>query len=342
MTATPNLVLEGSQWMLAGFPVLGMPDEDRAVKYFSLNPFVPNPQNRCPLECAYCVCHQDAGWHQHPEKFVDLSPEPTLLAQLLDRIFATPEGQAGLPISLCDYSDPFVAVHRQRVLEILNRLIDRDAKNMVYITTKMHPGRAFLDELQAVLARAHRLKVTVFVSLPPLQAGYEVVSVTGRVQLLKDLVSRNIPCCWYLRPLVEEWFDEALMKQLAAQLVPIVKDHIILSGIVMSTEVEEILLARGLVVPDWSSAGVKQPLNAAFEQRLKAILSDAAAAQKVTLGPVMGHRLCGTNGNHAYGCLVCGKQERYCQLFQMHHYGKTIQAIDNQRQEGSLETETAS
>ena len=45
----------------------------------------------------------------------------------------------------------------------------------------------------------------------------------------------------------------------------------------------------------------------------------------------MGHRLCGTNGSHAYGCLMCGKKDRYCQLFQLHHYGETIEAADNQK-----------
>jgi len=337
----PSLILDGSQWMLAGFPVLGMLDEERAVKYFSLNPFVPNSKNRCPLECAYCVCHQDSDWHQHPDKFSHVNPAPTLLAQLLDLILATPEGQAGFPISLCDYSDPFISVHRERVIEIINALIDRDASNMVYITTKMHPGIAFLDALKKVLSRPNRLKVTVFVSLPPLQSGYEAVSVSGRVQLLKDLVAKAIPCCWYLRPLVEEWFDEALMIELSRQLVPIVKDHIILSGIVMSAEVEDILLSRDLVVPRWSDSGVKQHLNPAFEQRLKAILSDAAFVADVSLGPVMGHRLCGTNGNHAYGCLICGKQERHCQLFQIHHYGKTIQSETNQRLKESLQDKNA-
>jgi DNA repair photolyase len=326
--AKDNLVLEGSQWMLEGFPVLGMPDEVRAVKYFSLNPFVPNQENRCPLECAYCVCHQDAGWHQHPEKFEAINPEANLLPQLLNKILETPEGRAGFPISLCDYSDPFISAHRDRVLDILNALIDRNAKNLVYITTKMHPGTAFLNKLQTVLARSNRLKVTVFVSLPPLQPGYEVVSVSKRVQLIKDLVERDIPCCWYLRPLVEEWFDEELMTQLAVQLVPFVKDHIILSSIVMSNEVEKILLEKGLAVPDWSKDGVKQDLSWAFEKRLKKLLKEAAAVTETELGPVMGHRLCGTNGNHAYGCQLCGKKDRYCQLFQNYHYGETIQAID--------------
>ncbi|MBN3887926.1 MAG: hypothetical protein HWQ43_01665 [Nostoc sp. JL31] len=32
-----------------------------------------------------------------------------------------------------------------------------------------------------------------------------------------------------------------------------------------------------------------------------------------------------------YGCLICGKQNRYCQLFQLHHYGETIATEDNQR-----------
>jgi hypothetical protein len=331
MSATNNLKLEESQWMLAGFPVLGMPDEKRAVKYFSLNPFLPNQENRCPLECAYCVCHQDADWHQHPEKFAKVNPEDDLLPQLLDRIFATPEGKAGFPISLCDYSDPFIPAHRNRVLEILNTLIDRNANNMVYITTKVHPGAEFLNALQTVLNRPNRLRVTVFVSLPPLKPGYEIVSTTQRVQLLKDLVARKVPCCWYLRPLVEEWFDEEVMTDLANQLVSVVKDHIILSGVVMSAEVEAILLSKELVVPNWSVSGVKQTLDMAFEQRVRDILSEAAAKAQVSLGPVMGHRLCGTNGNHAYGCLLCGKNDRYCQLFQIHHYGEMIQSADNQR-----------
>jgi DNA repair photolyase len=248
----------------------------------------------------------------------------------VNRIFATPEGQAGFPISLCDYSDPFISVHRDRVLQILQALIDRGMNNMVYITTKMHPGKVFLDRLQALLAQTHQLRVTIFVSLPPLQSGYEVVSVSGRVQLLKDLVERDLPCCWYLRPLVEEWFDLGLMAELARELVPVMKDHIILSGIVMSDEVEAILRAKGLVVPEWSVAGVKQPLDMAFEQRVRGILAEVAEAAGVSLGPVMGHRLCGTNGNHAYGCLICGKQDRYCQLFQLHHYGETIEAQENQ------------
>ena len=75
------------------------------------------------------------------------------------------------------------------------------------------------------------------------------------------------------------------MIELSRQLVPIVKDHIILSGIVMSAEVEDILLSRDLIVPRWSDSGVKQHLNPAFEQRLKAILSDAAFVTDVSLGP---------------------------------------------------------
>jgi len=82
----PSLILDGSQWMLAGFPVLGMPDEERAVKYFSLNPFVPNSKNRCPLECAYCVCHQDSDWHQPPDKFSHVNPAPTLLEPLMKSV----------------------------------------------------------------------------------------------------------------------------------------------------------------------------------------------------------------------------------------------------------------
>lgn len=319
--------------MLAGFPVLGLPDQLRSVKYFSLNPFLPDKQNRCPIECAYCVCHQDSGWHHWPELFANQAAPDTLLEHLLDIVLTSPEGQRGFPISLCDYSDPFIPAHRERVLTILDSLIGRGASNLVYITTKVHPGRRFLDRLKATLDQPHALRPTVFVSLPPIKPGYEIASIDGRVRLLKDLIALGIPCCWYMRPLVEEWYDEALLWRLARELLPHVSHHVILSGIAMSPEVEAELQGRGLVVPDWNRAtpGRKQNLSLKFEQRVRTILSNVAEELTVPLGPVMGHRLCGTNGNHAYGCLLCAKQERYCQLFQNQHYGKTIEAEDSQQ-----------
>jgi DNA repair photolyase len=142
---TNSLDQVDSQFLLAGFPVLGMPDKNRQVKYFSLNPFLPDAKHRCPLNCVYCVCHQDSQWHQNPRQFSGQTLPDGLLSDLLDRIFATPEGQNGFPISLCDYSDPFLPAHRERTLTILNALIDREAANMVYITTKVHPGTALYN-----------------------------------------------------------------------------------------------------------------------------------------------------------------------------------------------------
>ena len=327
------LVCEGSQIFLKGFPVLGLPDSHRAVKYFSLNPFLPDQTNRCPLECAYCVCHQDESWHHHPEVFRGVPAPAPLLDQLLDIILGSPEGQRGFPISLCDYSDPFIPAQRERVLAILDRLIDRGAANLVYITTKAHPGSRFLARLRDTLARPNALRPTVFVSLPPLKPGYERVSVQARVRLIKDLVQLGIPCCWYLRPLTEPWYDEELMWELARELVPHVGHHVVLSGVVMSEEIEAQLLARGLAAPAWDrgAPGRKIYLAPAFEQRLRGILRTVAQQQGLELGPVMGHRLCGTNGNYAYGCLTCAKQERYCQLFQLHHYGAPVARADHGR-----------
>lgn len=324
-----SLIQTGSQWFLEGFPVLGAPDQGREVKYFSLNPFLPDTEHRCPLSCSYCVCHQDASWHHHPERF---NSAPPLIETLLDIILETPEGKRGFPISLCDYSDPFLPIHLPRVLAILRALMARGARNMVYITTKIHPGPKFLAALQALLQGPHGLRVTIFVSLAPLKPGYEEVSVQRRVQLLHDLVALGLPCCWYLRPLVKEWVDEDLLVTLAKQLVGVVKDHIILSGVVMSDEIEAALLQKQLFVPQWdrSRPGRKLLLEPAFELSIRQILSDIARNLAVDLGPIMSHRLCGTNGNHAYGCLICGKQDRYCQLFQIHRYGKTLEGQQNQ------------
>ena len=110
----------------------------------------------------------------------------------------------------------------------------------------------------------------------------------------------------------------------------------------MSEEIEAALAARNLVIPNWdkSQPGRKQNLTLAFELRLRKIISQVAEELNVNLGPIMGHRLCGTNGNHAYGCLICAKQERYCQLFQLHHYGATIEAEDNQKLKALLRRQT--
>lgn len=331
--APSGMEWRGRQLVLAGFPVLGMPDEASAVKYFSLNPFLPDARNRCPLACAYCVCHQDSEWHHHPDRFQNTIPDAQLIDQLLDAIQATQEGRQGQPISLCDYSDPFIPSQRERVLAILEHMIDRGMQNLVYITTKVFPGVQYLQRLRATLARPNSLRTTVFVSLPPLLPGYEPVSVEGRVRLLKELVRLGIPNCWYLRPLVEEWYDEARMWQLARELLPYVSHHVVLSSIVMSDEIAANLHERGLVVPAWTpaDAGRKQPLAPAFERRVRAVLNTVADELQLELGPVMGHRLCGANGGHAYGCLLCAKQDRYCQLFQRTHYGNTIAAANPQQ-----------
>jgi hypothetical protein len=219
------------------------------------------------------------------------------------------------------------------VLTIIDRLIEHKAVNMVYITTKVHPGKVYLARLKSTLAKPNALRPTVFVSLPPLKPSYEDVSIERRVQLLQDLTQLGIPCCWYLRPLVEDWFDETLMWSLARRLLPHVVNHVILSGLIMSDEIETQLAAQNLVVPVWdkSQPGRKQYLSEAFETHLRQIIRQVAEELHVQIGPVMGHRLCGTNGNHAYGCLICAKQERYCQLFQLHHYGATVEAEDNQK-----------
>ena len=322
MSSNERIIRKGSQYLLAGFPVLGLPDEERGTKYFSLNPYLPNENNRCPLQCRYCVCHQDSAWHHHPARFDQLHPPADLNEILLDRIFATREGEAGVPISLCDYSDPFIRAHRDRVLDLLASLIERDASNLVYITTKMHPGLQYLHRLCGTLARSKRLRITVFVSLPPLKQDLELVSIENRVRLIKDLSSLGIPTCWYLRPMTPEWFDDDLLSHLARELLPVVAPHVILSGLILAPEIEASLRMRNLPVP--RKLAPRKQLDPKFEHYVRARLAQLADELDIDLGPVMGHRLCGTNANHAYGCLQCGKQARYCQLYQQHRFGSIV------------------
>ncbi len=291
--------------LLKGFPVLHWPEQEHNVNYFSLNPFLPTQQNRCPLDCGYCVCHQDGQWHHHPEQFTDTEVPEDLVNQLLDQIFTAADGISGFPISFCDYSDPLLPVHQHRLLTTIRALIARDATNMLYITTKFHPGRAFLEALRATLDTPHHLRPTVFVSLAPLKPGYERVSVEKRIELIQDLVRLGIPCCWYLRPLTAEWFDEAQLWSLARQLLPFVAEHTILSGVTMSAAIETSLTEHHLLVPTWEQAhaGVKQEMVPELEQRVRTILREVARELGLTLGPVMAHRVCGVQGNNGYACV---------------------------------------
>jgi DNA repair photolyase len=332
MKSESKISQSGSQYLFDGFSVLGMPDEKRAVKYFSLNPFLPDSNNRCPLGCAYCVCHQDSQWHHNPTYYNGKHLPNSMLENLLDLILQSEEGLAGFPISLCDYADPFIPSHQARVLGIISSLMQRNATNMIYITSKYHPGVKYLDKLKKILELNNSLRLTVFVSLPPIKPGYEKVSVEKRIELLHDLSQREIPCCWYLRPLTEAWFDQDLMWRLCRELLPVVFNHVILSGLVMSDEVAKNIKNEGLVLPKWlpEESGKKQLLSPDFEAKIRGILNTVAQQLQIDLGPVMSHRLCGTNGNHAYGCLHCSKNDRYCQLFQLHHFDQTANSELNQ------------
>mgnify|MGYP000046390218 CR=1 FL=1 len=93
---------------------------------------------------------------------------------------------------------------------------------MVYITTKINPGEHYLKKLASFVKNNTQIKITVFVSLAPLKKGIESVSISQRVALLKSLVKLEIPCCWYLRPLNETWYDEQLLHSLGNELIPIV------------------------------------------------------------------------------------------------------------------------
>jgi len=226
-------------------------------------------------------------------------------------------GQKGIPISLCDYSDPFLPVHQAQVLEILNSLSDLGASNMIYITTKINPGEHYLNKLAAWVKNNTNVKITVFVSLAPLKKGIESVSIPQRVALLKSLVKLGIPCCWYLRPLNETWYDEQLLYKLANELIPIVGKNILLSNLIMSQEIEDNLNIHQLPIPKWNKkeAGKKILLSEKFEQHIRNILDTLAEKTKTNIGPIMGHRLCGVNGHHHYSCQHCNKNDRFCQLF---------------------------
>jgi hypothetical protein len=166
--------------------------------------------------------------------------------------------------------------------------------NPVYLTTKVHPGNLYLRALQARVALS-KVPIAIFVSLPPIRDAYESVPFGTRVALLRALGELGLPSYWYLRPLVEEWFDEGRLRKLAATLLPVVQDRVILSSVVMSPEIAGALEARGLDVPPWdpSKASHKIEISPDFVRKVRRILEEEAARTAVNLGPVRQHRYCG-------------------------------------------------
>lgn len=312
-----QLIRAGREWQLEGFPVLRLPDPATDVKYFSVNPFLPDQTNRCPLECRYCICHKDDSWHHHPERFVEQPEALELIPILVDKILATEQGALGIPISICDFSDPFVPAHKFHSLAILRELGRRKAKNIVYLTTKAHPGTVYLKELKRVVDDFPTLHVIVYVSLSPLIKGIELVSIDSRKKLLRDLFQLGIQACWYLRPLHPDWFDEHVFDSLAEDLLPTVGPNILLSSLAISDEIETNLKSNNIPVPAWDRAqqGSKMPLSEQFEAEIRKRLGYWAKKLNLDIGPVMGHRICGANGYHAYPCLHCDKNDRYCKMF---------------------------
>lgn len=319
-----NITKLGNELLIDDFPVLSMPDKGKDLKYFSINPFLPDKTNRCPLDCQYCICHKDDRWHHHPEKYLTQPEEEWLVPCLVEEILQSEEGKKGLPISLCDYSDPFLHTHLQHVLQILSTLKKKRAKNLIYITTKVNPGQRYLLEFAKLIKSFKYLKITVFVSLAPLVKGIEPVSIPQRVSLIQSLVELGIPCCWYLRPLHEMWYDEKLLFDLAEQVLPLVKENVLLSGLTMSQEIEEILVKHRLPVPSWERVKrvEKIPLSSVLEAHIRSVLASVANKLKIDIGPVMGHRLCGANGHHNYVCQHCDKNDRFCQYFKQTKFGQ--------------------
>jgi len=306
------LIKKNNRFEILGFPVLEMPMQGK--NYFSINPFLPDSLNRCPLGCLYCLSQKDF-WNKDYHIFNNKILPPNLIQTLVNYILDSKAGRKGFPIAVLDYSDPFLPIHQNRLLETIAALRHRNAVNIFYVTTKLHPGVNFLNKIKSSFLKS-RLKPVVLVSLSPLQPGLEKVSVSDRVRLIKDLVKLKIPSCWYIRPLVQEWFYHEMLTDLVHDIAPCIKNNIIISSLIMTKSIEENLIANDIDVPVWDDTmnGEKLLLPETFEKNVRSQIINIGKKVGINIDSILSHRICAANRYLNFACKVCQPQDRrFCQ-----------------------------
>lgn len=222
-----------------------------------------NPSFGCIWDCAYCIQHKDKFFNQtnHREvKKLLINNSPYTPEDIFNEILANPRITPLTPLTFYNFSDPFLPQNSPDLIEILKRLDEREASNIVGLISKTLPEESVLDEI----ADLENLSVILLVSY----AGYEdkrieTVPKEGRIELAKKAKSRKIPVLHYFRPIVKEWIKKGQLEKARDDLGGFV-DGVVMSGIRLTPEIIQVIRERNLPIPQ-----VKNYTNKFFPREIQ-------------------------------------------------------------------------
>ncbi len=207
-----------------------------------------NPSFGCVWDCAYCIQHKDKFFDTSNYKRIHkirIDDEVCTPEDVVSEIMVNPRITSRTPLIFYNLSDPFLPQNSKDLESILSILDKRKFTNIVGFIARTF---ADMDTLDAI-AGLKNIRPIVLVSY----AGYDNKTIergplNKRVELLRELKSRNIPALQYLRPIAREWVEKDQFKR-ARDAVGSLVDGVIMSGIRLTPEVIKKIKSRGLPVP---------------------------------------------------------------------------------------------
>ena len=222
------------------------------IKYEYSNPFTLTTQLKswmalnlnfgCVWDCAYCIQHKDEFFSNSNYQKINNMFEPE---EVVSEIMANPRITSRTPLTLYNFSDPYLPQNTTGLRKILRELDKREFTNPVGLITRTFVDGDTLDNIADLTS----LRPVIIVSY----AGYENRKLEGaplkrRVQLMKEVKKRRIPLLQYLRPIAREWLEPDQFKK-ARDAVAEHIDGVVMSGVRLTPEVIKRIEERGLAVP---------------------------------------------------------------------------------------------
>ena len=252
-----------------------------------------NPVYGCRIGCPFCVGLADP-WTALSTAGVRRKLATT--AQILEALENRADAIGTLKLSLLDFADPFDPDLRDVLTDLLVGIDRRLPDQPVVLTTRLHPGRSFLDWL----VERTGVRPSVFVSLGDAAGGVRpVTSVGRRLKLLADSRARGLHTVMLLRPLVREWTRWAALGDLLRHAERTC-DEVVLGGLQMSGPIRASLQVAGWPVPR-RPADEFGGVSAGFRDEVVLAASVMAPAL-----PVSEHRSCAVNRHQGLPCRVAG------------------------------------
>lgn len=207
-----------------------------------------NPSFGCIWDCAYCIQHKDVFFDTSRYKKVNhikINGQRITSEDVVSEVLTNPRINSKTPLTLYNFSDPFLPQNTEGLINILEELDERELKNPIGLITRTFVGDKILNRI----SRLRNVKPIVLVSY----AGYENKNIelapnSKRRDLIIKLHERGIPVLQYMRPMVREWIEEGQIERTRDKLGKYL-DGVVMSGIRLTPEIILNIEGKGLVVP---------------------------------------------------------------------------------------------